>query len=92
MSRKFVSAISKKLQNKMAIEIVLTKRIQNIIVGALKSEQVHKELAERLSPFMHEPSGKKESKEYRKKASIPFSIVKQLWECLRDETAGNRHF
>ena len=77
-------------RNKMAVDVVLTKRIQNAIVEATKCEHISDDLAEQLSKYTEECSSEKRSDSVENKVTIPFKLVKQLWECLREkETAGN---
>ncbi|XP_029194725.1 transmembrane protein 199-like isoform X1 [Acropora millepora] len=66
----------------MAVDVVLTKHIQEAIVEALQSNYLPHDLEKQLSQYTGECLDKDESNSTEKKISvIPFKLVKRLWEC-----------
>lgn len=76
----------------MAVDVVLTKRIQNAIVEATKCDHISDDLAEQLSKYTKECSSEKRLGCVENEVVIPFKLVKQLWECLRGKEAGTEAF
>ncbi|XP_078366719.1 vacuolar ATPase assembly protein VMA12-like [Oculina patagonica] len=71
----------------MAVDVVLTDVIQNTITEAIKCDHIPQNLAERLSKYTEVSLRKQSSAEAENKVPIPFKLVKQLWECLREKQA-----
>ena len=70
--------------------IVLTSGIQNTIREAIKCDHIPQDLAQRLSKYTEVSLRKQRSGEAENKVPIPFKLVKQLWECLREkQSSGN---
>ena len=76
----------------MAVDLVLTKHIQEAIVEALQSKYLPHDLEKQLSQYTGECLDKDESNSTEKKISvIPFKLVKRLWECHSEHVgAGKR--
>ena len=72
----------------MAIDVVLTKHIQNSIREAIRNERIPHDLANQLSEYTEKCLGKKESDSVEDKVAIPFKLLKRLWECLRETEKG----
>lgn len=72
----------------MGIDVVLTKHIQNAIVLAIKREQVPDDLAKRLSEYTEKCLDQNGLDSAKIKVAVPFQLVKQLWECLRENGTG----
>ena len=72
-------------KTKMAVDVVLTSYIQNTIVKAIKYDHIPQDLAERLSKYAEVSLEKQEPTRVDRKVPIPFILVKQLWECLREK-------
>ena len=72
----------------MAIDVVLTTDIQNAIVEAIKCDQIPLDLARQLSKYTEECLVEKRSDPVANKVAIPFKLVKQLWQCLREKETG----
>ena len=69
---------------------MLTSGIQNTITEAIKCDHIPKDLAERLSRYAEVSLRKQGSAEAEKKVPIPFKLVKELWECLREKQASGK--
>lgn len=74
----------------MAVDVELTSDIQNTITEAIKCDHIPQDLAERLSRYTEVSLGKQRSAEAENKVPIPFKLVKQLWECLREKQAKGK--
>lgn len=69
---------------------MLTSDIQDTITEAIKCDHIPQDLAERLSKYTEVSLGKQRSAEAENKVPIPFKLVKQLWECLREKQATGK--
>lgn len=76
----------------MAVDVVLTKHIQEAIVEALQSNYLPLDLEKQLSQYTAECLDEDESYSTEKKMPIiPFKLVKRLWECQSEHVdAGKR--
>ena len=72
----------------MAIDVVSTKHIKNVIREAIRTKHIPHDLAKQLSEYSEKYLGKKESDCVEDKVAIPFKLLKQLWECLREQETG----
>ena len=70
---------------------MLTSAIQNTITEAIKCDHIPQDLADRLSKYIEVSLVKQGSAEAMNKVAIPFKLVKQLWECLREKQATAGH-
>lgn len=73
--------------NKMAVDVVLTRDMQNTITEAIKCDHIPQDLAETLSKYTAVSLVNQRSAKAEKIVPIPFKLVKQLWECLREKKA-----
>ena len=77
------------VKNKMAVDVVLTSDMQHTITEAIKCHRIPQDLAETLSKYTAVYLLNQGSAKAEKIVPIPFKLVKQLWECLREkQTAG----
>ena len=74
----------------MAVEVLLTKHIQAAILEAIRRNSVPQDLEKQLSKYTKYCKETKELDKREEKVAIPFKLVKQLWECLRENT-GRPH-
>ena len=70
----------------MAVEVLLTKQIQDAILEAIRRNSVPQDLEKQLSKYTKDLTEAKELDKRKKKVAIPFKLVKQLWKCLRGNT------
>ena len=74
----------------MAVDVVLTSDMQQTIAEAIKCHHIPHDLAETLSKYTSMPLLNQGSEKAEKIVPIPFNLVKQFWECLREKrTTGN---
>ncbi|XP_020612591.1 transmembrane protein 199-like isoform X2 [Orbicella faveolata] len=69
----------------MAVDVVLTSGMQHTITEAIKCHHIPHDLAETLSRYTSMSLVNQESAKAEKIVPIPFKLVKQLWECLREK-------
>ena len=74
----------------MAVDVVLTSGIQNTITEAIKCDHIPQDLAQRLSKYTEVSLKQQRSAEAENKVPIPFKLVKQLWECLREKQSSGK--
>ena len=74
----------------MAVEVLQTKHIQAAILEAIRRNSVPQDLEKQLSKYTKYCKETKELDKREEKVAIPFKLVKQLWECLRENT-GRPH-
>ena len=67
---------------------MLTRNIQNVILEAIKCNYVPQDLGKQLSKYTSECLDRKKPDEKEKSVAIPFKLVKQLWECVREKKTG----
>lgn len=77
----------------MAVDVVLTSDMQHTITEAIKCHHIPQDLAETLSKYTAVPLVTQGSVKAEKIVPIPFKVVKQLWECLREKkTTGTTSY
>lgn len=74
----------------MAVDVVLTSDMQHTIREAIKCHHIPYDMAETLSKYTSMSLVNQGSAKAEKIVPIPFKLVKQLWEFLREkQTTGN---
>ena len=69
---------------------MLTSDMQQTITEAIKCHHIPQDLAETLSKYTAVPLVNKGSAKAKKVVSIPFKLVRQLWECLREKKTSGK--
>lgn len=69
----------------MAVDVVLTSGMQLSITEAIKRHHIPQDLAKTLSKYTALSSENQGSAKADKIVPIPFKLVKQFWECLREK-------
>jgi len=69
----------------MAVDVLLTSDMQQTIAEAIKCHHIPHDLAETLSKYTSMPLVNQGSAKAEKIVPIPFKLVKQFWECLREK-------
>ena len=69
----------------MAVDVLLTSDMQHTITEAIKCHHIPQDLAETLSKYTAVSLANQGSTKAEKVVPIPFKLVKQLWECLREK-------
>ena len=69
----------------MAVDVVLTSDMQHTITEAIKCHHIPQDLAETLSKYTAVSLVNQGSVKAEKIEPIPFKLVKQFWECLREK-------
>jgi len=69
----------------MAVDVVLTSHMQHTITEAIKCRHIPHDLAETLSKYTSMSLVNQRSAKAEKIVPIPFKLVKQFWECLREK-------
>ena len=73
----------------MAVDVILTSDMQYTITEAMKCHYVPHDLEETLRKYTEVSLVNQESGKAEKIVPIPFKLVKQFWECLREnQTTG----
>jgi hypothetical protein len=74
-------------KNKMAVEVVLTRKIERAIFKVKQLDGISRDFLDRLSQYNEDEDKDEVTKEVENEKTIEFAVVREVWQHLKKSNA-----